>query len=82
MQRTVEAGGWLVVDNSQKFLLLNAQRFQNESWFKEGVEVEAIGETKDVMTVYMEGTPFEAQSLKPLSAQGGNQIVSGADKRR
>lgn len=81
LQRTVEAGGWLVVDKSQKFLLLNAQRFQNEEWFKEGAEVEAIGETKDVMTVYMEGTPFEAQSLKPLSAQGGNQIVPGAERR-
>ncbi|MDQ3474237.1 MAG: SIMPL domain-containing protein [Acidobacteriota bacterium] len=81
LQRTVEAGGWLVVDKSQKFLLLNAQRFQNEAWFKEGVEVEATGETKDVMTVYMEGTPFEAQSLVPLAAQGGNQIVPGPERR-
>jgi uncharacterized protein len=81
LQRTVEAGGWLVVDQSQKFLLLNAQRFQKEEWFKEGVEVEAVGETKDVMTVYMEGTPFEAQSLKPLATQGGNQIVPGAERR-
>ncbi len=81
LQRTVEAGGWLVVDKEQKFLLLNAQRFQNEGWFKEGVEVEATGETKDVMTVYMEGTPFEAQSLVPLAAQGGNQIVPGPERR-
>ena len=81
LQRTVEAGGWLVVDNNQKFLLINAQRFQNEGWFREGVEVEAIGETRDVMTVYMEGTPFEAQSLKPLNAQAGNQIVPGGDRR-
>lgn len=82
LQRTVEPGGWLVVDNNQKFLLINAQRFQNESWFKEGVEVEAVGEPKDVMTVYMEGTPFEVQSLKPLSTQGGNQVVPGPDARR
>ena len=81
LQRTVEAGGWLVVDNNQKFLLINAQRFQNEGWFREGVEVEAIGETRDVMTVYMEGTPFEAQSLKPLNAQAGNQILPGGDRR-
>lgn len=81
LQRTVEPGGWLVVDRSQKFLLLNAQRFQNEEWFKEGVEVEAIGETKEVMTTYMEGTPFEVQSLKPLATQGGNQIVPGAERR-
>ena len=81
LQRTVEAGGWLVVENNQKFLLLNAQRFQNENWFKEGVDVEAVGETKDVMTIYMEGTPFEAQSLKPLATQGGNQVVAGGDRR-
>ena len=81
LQRTVEAGGWLVVDKDQKFLLLNAQRFQNEGWFKEGVEVEATGETKDLMTVYMEGTPFEAQSLKPLASQGGNQIAPGPERR-
>jgi uncharacterized protein YggE len=81
LQRTVEPGGWLVVDSNQKFLLINAQRFQNEGWFREGVEVEAIGETRDVMTVYMEGTPFEAQSLKPLNAQAGNQIVPGGDRR-
>jgi uncharacterized protein YggE len=81
LQKTVEPGGWLVVDNAQKLLLINAQRFQSESWFKEGAEVEAVGETREVMSVYMEGTPFEAQSLRPVSAQGGNQIVSGADKR-
>jgi uncharacterized protein len=75
LQRTVEAGGWVVVENNQKFLLINAQRFQNESWFKEGAEVEAVGETRDVMTTYMEGTPFEAQSLKPV-AQGGSQVTS------
>lgn len=81
LQKTVEAGGWLIVEGTQKFLLINAQRFQGEGWFKEGTEVEAIGETRDVMSVYMEGTPFEAQSLKPLAAQGGNQVVAGPDRR-
>lgn len=80
LQRTVEAGGWLIVENGQKFLLINAQRFQNESWFREGAEVEAVGETKDVMTTYMEGTPFEAQSLK-LATQGESQIT-GSDRRK
>src|SRR5262249_45338209 len=28
--------------------------------------VEAVGETKDVMTTFMEGTPFEAKSIRPL----------------
>lgn len=85
LQKTVEAGGWLVVADGQKYLLLNAQRFQKESWFKEAAEVEASGDTKsDVMTIYMEGTPFEVRSMRPL-AQGparGNQAPSGGDTRR
>lgn len=81
LQRTVEAGGWLIVDHGQKFLLINAQRFQNESWFKEGADVEANGEPREVMTTYMEGTPFEAESLKPITGQGGNQ-VTGGDRNR
>jgi hypothetical protein len=73
LQRTVEpwrlaCGRW-----REETLIINAQRFSSESWFKEGAEVEAVGETKsDVMTVYMEGTPFEARSLRPF-AQGGSQ---------
>ena len=81
LQRTVEPGGWVIVDHGQKFLLINAQRFQNESWFKEGADVEANGEPKEVMTTYMEGTPFEAESLKPITGQGGNQ-VTGGDRNR
>ena len=84
LQKTVEAGGWLVVDGGQKYLIINPQTFRNESWFKEGTEVEAVGETKsDVMTVYMEGTPFEVRSLRPFG-QGGtaqNQVVAGDAKR-
>ena len=68
--RTVEAGGWLIVAK-QKYLLLNADRWANESWFREGAEVEAAGETKsDAVTIHMEGTPFEARALKPASQQG------------
>jgi uncharacterized protein YggE len=81
LQRTVEPGGWVIVDHGQKFLLLNAQRFQHESWFKEGADVEANGGPREVMTTYMEGTPFEAESLKPITAQGGNQ-VTGGDRNR
>ncbi|MCM3873225.1 MAG: hypothetical protein ND895_21290, partial [Pyrinomonadaceae bacterium] len=35
LQKTVEPGGWLIVMDGQKYLILNAQRFQKESWFKE-----------------------------------------------
>jgi uncharacterized protein YggE len=74
LQKTVEAGGWVVVSGNQKYLILNAQRFQNEKWFAEASEVEAVGETKsDVMTTFMEGTPFEVRTMRPL-AEGGSGV--------
>lgn len=79
LQRTVEAGGWVIVSGDQKYLLLNAPRFQNEKWFAEGTEVEAVGETKSgVVTIYMEGTPFDVRTMRPLaqSGSGGNQNES------
>lgn len=79
LQKTVEAGGWVIVSGNQKYLILNAQRFQNEKWFAEGNEVEAVGETKSgVMTIYMEGTPFEVRTMRPLAegGSGGNQNES------
>jgi uncharacterized protein len=65
LQKTVEAGGWLIVGKS-KYLLINSNKFQSESWFKESTNVEATGETRDVMTIYMEGTPFEARTMSPI----------------
>src|SRR5215211_7733349 len=66
LQKTVESGGWLIAANDAKYLILNAKNFQSNSWFKESTGVEAVGETKDVMTTYMEGTPFEAKAMQPL----------------
>lgn len=79
LQKTVEAGGWLIVNRDSKYLLLNAKDFQNNSWFKESANVEAVGETKEVMTTFMEGTPFEARSLKPLDQQA---VTAGGSDRR
>jgi len=79
LQRTVESGGWVIVSGDQKYLILNAQRFQNEKWFAEGSDVEAVGDTKSgVMTIYMEGTPFEVRTMRPLAegGSGGNQSES------
>src|SRR5690349_3595950 len=80
LQKTVEAGGWLIVARDTKYLLLNAKDFQNNSWFKESTGVDAVGETKDVMTTFMEGTPFEAKSLKPIEQQ--TATTGSADTRR
>ena len=66
LQKTVEAGGWLIVGGETKYLILNSRNYEKNAWFKESTNVEAVGETKDVMTTFMEGTPFEAKSITPL----------------
>lgn len=77
LQRTVEPGGWVISSGNQKYLILNAQRFQNENWFAEAREVEAIGETKpDVVTTFMEGTPFEVRTMRPLASSGSGENQS------
>lgn len=68
----VEAGGWLIVEAKDKYLLLNAEKFRNESWFREGTEVSATGEIKrDAVTIYQEGIPFEARTLRPAGNSDG-----------
>jgi uncharacterized protein YggE len=79
LQKTVEAGGWLIAASDAKYLILNAKNFQSNSWFKESTNVEAVGETKDVMTTFMEGTPFEAKSMQPLEQ---NVATPGRDDIR
>ena len=79
LQKTVEAGGWLIVNSDAKYLILNAKDFQSNAWFKESTSVQAVGETKDVMTTFMEGTPFEAKSMQPLEQ---NVATPGRDDNR
>ena len=64
---TVEAGGWLIVGENEKYLLLNAGKYRRERWFGNGVEVAATGEIKPgAVTIYQEGVPFEARTLRPI----------------
>lgn len=78
LTRTVEPGGWIIASEYQKFLLLNAQRFEREAWFREGAEVEAMGQTRpDVVTTYQEGVPFEARTLRPVNAPSQRGFLSG-----
>jgi len=79
LQKTVEAGGWLIVGSDARYLILNAKNFQSNGWFKESTNVEAVGETKDVMTTFMEGTPFEAKSMQPVEQ---NVATPGRDDNR
>jgi hypothetical protein len=76
LQKTVEAGGWLIVSGDQKYLILNSRKFANEKWFVEGSEVEATGEVKKgVMTIYMEGTPFDVHSLRATATKKSQSVV-------
>jgi len=78
LQKTVEPGGWIIAAGDQKYLILNSRQFLNEKWFAEGNEVESSGETKtDVMTTYMEGTPFEVRTMRPLAQGGSGASQSG-----
>ncbi len=62
---TVEAGGWLVVASYGKYLLLNANEFRRQPWFREGASVEATGRVRDdVMSIHMEGVPFQARTMR------------------
>src|SRR6185369_10450543 len=65
LQKTVESGGWLIVGGDTKYLILNPGNFQSNAWFKEATNVQAVGEVKEVMTTFMEGTPFEVKSMQP-----------------
>jgi uncharacterized protein YggE len=81
--RTVEAGGWLILTGTDKYLILNPQRFQNETWFREATEVEATGEVKrDAVTIYQEGIPFEVGSMRSIGNSGGSGTSSSAADRR
>jgi hypothetical protein len=78
LARTVESGGWLIIsekgERTGKYLLLNPQLFQKESWFSVGIEVEASGEVKnDVMTIYQEGAAFEARTMRSIGKAGDSK---------
>ena len=81
--RTVEAGGWLILTDSDKYLILNPQRFQKETWFRESTEVEAAGEVKpDALTIYQEGTPFEVKTMRPVSSGSGSGGDGASNRQR
>lgn len=81
LARTVEAGGWLIETGERKYLVLNAERFRGESWFREGQRVMAEGETRpDAVTIYQEGVPFEARTMRPREGTpgGGGGVATPA----
>ena len=86
LEQTVEAGGWLIIadtdEKTDKYLLLNPQRFRKESWFRKGAQVEATGETRpDAITMYQEGIPFEARTMRPIGSKASEAISDIRPKR-
>lgn len=80
LQKTVEPGGWLISNETSKYLLLNGSKFEKYSWFKESTEVQAEGTRKpDTVTMYMEGMPFQASSINPV-AQGATTVRDDSKK--
>src|SRR5438270_8485301 len=76
LARTVEAGGWLIVAEYGKYLILNSRQYQSEPWFREGATVQATGEARqDAVTIYQEGMPFQARTMRARgrAAPGGTQ---------
>lgn len=65
LARTVEAGGWLIVADYGKYLILNSRQFQSEPWFREGATVQATGEARQgTVTIYQEGMPFQVRTMR------------------
>lgn len=82
LQKTVESGGWLIVAGDTKYLILNPANFQKNDWFKESTNVEAVGEVKEVMTAFMEGTPFEVKTMQPADQAVATPTPAGNENRR
>jgi uncharacterized protein YggE len=78
---TVEAGGWLVVADYGKYLLTNAGEFRRQPWFREGAAVEATGRVReDVMSIHMEGVPFQARTMRARAGARGGGSQSNASQ--
>lgn len=78
LARTVEAGGWLIVADYGKYLILNSRQFQSEPWFREGANVEATGEAKqDAVTIYQEGMPFQVRTMRARGRAASGTVAGG-----
>ncbi len=86
LARTVEAGGWVLNAERDKYLILNARQFQTRTWFREGAIVEATGTPRPgTITIYQEGIPFEARTMRPANAESnasGNPTVAAMNRTR
>ncbi len=67
LEPTVEAGGWVLHTEQGTYLLLSITEYRQEPWFKEGARVKVTGEeSPDTITIFMQGTPFQVESMEPI----------------
>jgi uncharacterized protein YggE len=90
LARTVEAGGWLIVSDAGKYLILNPRNYQSQTWFREGATVEATGEARQgVVTVFQEGVPFQVRTMRgkgrgasqPAGTDSGGEPTTGGGRQ-
>ena len=72
LQKTVEAGGWLIVKDDTKYLILNPKNFDSNDWFKVGTNVEAVGSNAGLST----GGPKPWNMIGKLEPECGNAATS------
>ncbi len=66
LERTVEAGGWVLQTGKKTYLLMFDRGLEKEDWFHVGAKVEVTGqESPDTVTIFMQGTPFKVEKMRP-----------------
>lgn len=71
LERTVEAGGWVLnTDEKKTYVLMFDRKYESEDWFKPGAKVKVTGsESHDTVSIFMQGTHFKVEKMEPV--QGG-----------
>ncbi len=71
LRPTVERGGWILETDEGEFLLLRLTGFIDQPWFESGNRLRARGRVdREVLTTFMQGTPFLVKELEPLPEAG------------
>lgn len=78
LKPTVESGGWILATKDGEYLLLKLSPFKDQDWFVEGSRLRARGRIeRDVLTTFMQGTPFIVSELAPIDDSGNRKPREG-----
>lgn len=68
LRETTKGGHWLIVTETQKYLVVNPEDFQDKDWFSESRLVEATGESAGEKVIGgSQAVQFNVRSLYPLT---------------